>query len=141
MTIWRSNQYVLYMSEKCGEYDEAMTYLIWVCCALRNGKLDFSVPCLVVFLFDDLLHASGSLGHNLTPSLPISPTFFSFSLARTTILGDLRWRLRRSTRGVERWLCALPVSLSFCSYLRCCLNLMGSFRLVDMKTDRIRLLT
>ena len=70
------------MSGKCGEYDKAMTYLIWVCCALRNGKLDFAVPCLVVFLFDDLLlpfDASGSLmGHNLIPSLPISPTFFSF---------------------------------------------------------------
>ena len=133
------------MSEKCGEYDEAITYLIWVCCAPRKGKLDFTVPCLVVFLFNELLlpfDASGPLmGHNLFPLLPISPTFFSFSLARTTILVDLRWRLGRSARGVERWLCALPVSLSFCSYLRCCLNLMGSFRLVDMKTDRIRLLT
>ena len=43
------------MSEKCGEYDEAMTYLIWVYCAPRKGKLDFTVPRLVVFLFDDLL--------------------------------------------------------------------------------------
>ena len=43
------------MSEKCGEYDKAMTYLIWVCCAPRKGKLDFTVPRLVVFLFDDLL--------------------------------------------------------------------------------------
>ena len=43
------------MSEKCGEYDEAMTYLIWVRCAPRKGKLDFTVPRLVVFLFDDLL--------------------------------------------------------------------------------------
>ena len=32
------------MSEKCGEYDKAMTYLIWVCCAPRKGKLDFTVP-------------------------------------------------------------------------------------------------
>ena len=66
------------MSEKCGEYDEAMTYLIWVCCAPRKGKLDFTV----VFLFDNLLlpfDASGPLmGHNLIPTLPISPTFFSF---------------------------------------------------------------
>ena len=44
-----------YMSKKCGEYDEAVTYLIWVCCAPRKGKLDFTVPCLVVFLFNDLL--------------------------------------------------------------------------------------
>ena len=43
------------MSEKCGEYDEAMTYFIWICCASRKGKLDFTVPRLVVFLFDDLL--------------------------------------------------------------------------------------
>ena len=43
------------MSEKCGEYDEAMTYLIWICYAPRKGKLDFTVPRLVVFLFDDLL--------------------------------------------------------------------------------------
>ena len=43
------------MSEKCGEYDKAMTYLIWVCRAPRKGKLDFSVSRLVVFLFDDLL--------------------------------------------------------------------------------------
>ena len=43
------------MSEKCGEYDKAMTYLVWVCCASRKGKLDFTVPRLVVFLFDDLL--------------------------------------------------------------------------------------
>ena len=32
------------MSEKWGEYDKAMTYLIWVCCAPRKGKLDFTVP-------------------------------------------------------------------------------------------------
>ena len=42
------------MSEKRGEYDKAMTYLVWVCCASRKGKLDFIVPRLVVFLFDDL---------------------------------------------------------------------------------------
>ena len=70
------------MSEKCGEYDEAITYLIWVCCAPRKGKLDFTVPCLVVFLFNELLlpfDASGPLmGHNLFPLLPISPMFLSF---------------------------------------------------------------
>ena len=43
------------MSEKCGEYDKAMTYLIWVCCAPRKGKLDFTLPRLVVFLFNVLL--------------------------------------------------------------------------------------
>ena len=133
------------MSEKCGEYDEAMTYLIWVCCAPRKGKLDFTVPRLVVFLFNEPLpfDASGSsMGHILIPSVPISLTFFSFSSMPTTILGDLRWRLGRNARGGERWLCALPVSLSICSYLlHYCLNLMGLFRLVNMKTDRIRLLT
>ena len=70
------------MSEKCGEYDEAITYLKWVCCAPGRGKLDFTVPGLVVFLFDDLLlpfDASGPLmGHNFIPLLPISPTFLSF---------------------------------------------------------------
>ena len=43
------------MSGKRGEYDEAMTYLIWSCCASRNGKLGFTMPHLVVFLFNDLL--------------------------------------------------------------------------------------
>ena len=41
-----------------------------------------------------------------------------------------------------RWLCPLPVSLSFCSYLlHCCLNLIGLFKLVNMKMDWDRLLT
>ena len=66
--------------------------------------------------------ASGPLGHNSIPSLPISPMFFS-----------LRWPKLMETYdgslggmpGGERWLCALPVSLSFCSFvLHCCLNLM-----------------
>ena len=68
------------MSEKCGEYDKAMTYLIWVCCAPRKGKLDFTVPRLVVFLFNDLLlpfEASGPLmGHNLTAYLSDVLLFF-----------------------------------------------------------------
>ena len=84
------------MSEKCREYDEAMTYLLWVCCAPRKGKLDFTVPRLVVFLFNRLplpFDASGPLmGHNLIPSSHISPTFFSSSSAATTILGDLQCR-------------------------------------------------
>ena len=111
--------------------------------AVRPEKVSrTTVPRLVVFLFNNLPLARSSLGHNLTPSLPISPTFFSLSLARTTTLGDLQWRLGKSTRGGERWLCALPVSLSICSYLlHCYLNLMGLFRLLNMKTDRICLLT
>ena len=63
------------MSEKCGEYDKAMTYLIWVCCASRKGKLDFTV----IFLFNDLLHfnAGDPVGHDTISLLPISPTFLS----------------------------------------------------------------
>ena len=43
------------MSEKCGEYDEAGTYLIWVRFVSRKGKLYLTVPRLVVFLFNVLL--------------------------------------------------------------------------------------
>ena len=80
------------MSEKCGEYDEAMTYLIWVCCAPRKGKLDFTVPRLVVFLFNDLLpfDASGPLmGHELIPSFPIylSDVLLLFFYANYNTLG------------------------------------------------------
>ena len=131
------------MSGKCGEYDEAMTYLIWVCCAPRKGKLDFIIPRLVIFLFNDLpFDASGPLmGHDPIPSFPIFLTFFSSSSAPTAMLGDLRWRLGRDTRGGGRWLCALSVSLLFCSYLHCCLNLMGSLSLVNTNKDLNRLFT
>ena len=65
------------MSKKCGEYDEAVTYLIWVCCAPRKGK---TVPRLSIFLFDDLLlpfDASGPLmGRNLTAYLSDVLLFF-----------------------------------------------------------------
>ena len=57
------------------------------------------------------------------------------------ISGEERERKQFVVAVKDGYICALRVSLSFCSYLRCCLNLMGSFRLVDMKTDRIRLLT
>ena len=107
--------------------------------AVRPEKVSrTTVPRLVVFLFNNLPLARSSLGHNLTPSLPISPTFFSLSLARTTTLGDLQWRLGKSTRGGERWLCVLPVSLSFCSYLlHCCSQLSEFIYTSDLKIDLI----
>ena len=44
--------------------------------------------------------------------------------------------------SISSSVCALPVSLSFCScLLHCCLNLICLFRPINMKTDRIRLLT
>ena len=94
----------------------------------------------LVFLFDDLLlpfDTSGPLmGLNLIHSMHISPTFFSSSSTSTTILGDLRWRLGRNVRGGERWLCALPVSLSICSYLLHCYSQLSEFIYASEYEDR-----
>ena len=93
------------MSGKCGEYDEAMTYLIWVCCAPRKGKLDFTVPRLVVFLFNELLpfDASGPLmGHNLIPShayLSDALLLFFYANYKTRGLTMEAWR---NAKGGER---------------------------------------
>ena len=125
------------MSDKCGEYDKAMTYFIWVCCASRKGKLDFT---LVVFPFNDLLvpfDAGDPVVYDSFSSLPVSPTFFSSSLAPTTSHEDLQWRLGRNVRGDERWLCTF-VSESFILFLpslHCFLNLMGSFKLRNTTID------
>ena len=132
------------MSEKCGEYDEAMTYLIWVCCAPRKGKLNFIMARVIAL---SLQRSSPPLSktRSRTGKLRTMSTTNLERTSSTSISDDVCFWRGEGKETVcccsQRWICALRVSLSFCSYLRCCLNLMGSFRLVDMKTDRIHLLT
>ena len=85
------------MSEKCGEYDKAMTYLIWVCCASRKGKLDFMIT--IVLLFNDLLPFNAGDPTRFLRCLSLQR---SSLLAPTTLHGDLQWRLGRNARGGER---------------------------------------
>ena len=99
--------------------------------AVHPEMVSWTSPCLVVFLFNDLLlpfDASRPLMvHDLFPSSLFSPTFFSSYSPPTFMLGDSRWRLGRNVRGGERWPCALPVSLSFCSYLLHCCSQFSEF--------------
>ena len=136
------------MSEKCGEYDKAMTYLIWVGCAPRKGKLEcWTSPCRVSSSFSSTIYSSlstirprisGQHSMSLTGSGDPGSTSFNDD---TNI-----WR----GEGKEtvcccsyRWLCALPVEsfILFIPSLQCFLNLMGSFKLVNTNTDLNCLLT
>ena len=102
--------------------------------AVHPETVSWTSPCRVSWSFSSTISSflSTLAAHDLFPSSLISPTFFSSYLAPTIMLGDLRWRLGRNVRGGERWPCALPVSLSFCSYLlHCCSQLIYASRNED----------
>ena len=112
--------------------------------AVLPEKVSWTSPCRVSSSFSSTIYSSLSTTRPRSGPHSLSPTNLENS-SSTSVNGDvyLWWGEGKETVCCcsQRWICALRVSLSFCSYLRCCFNLMGSFRLVDMKTDRIRLLT
>ena len=112
--------------------------------AVLPEKVSWTSPCRVSSSFSSTIYSSLSTTRPRSGPHSLSPTNLE-NPSSTSVNGDvyLWWGEGKETVCCcsQRWICALRVRLSFCSYLRCCLNLMGSFRLVDMKTDRIRLLT
>ena len=112
--------------------------------AVLPEKVSWTSPCRVSSSFSSTIYSSLSTTrprsgpHSMTPTNLENPS-------STSVNDDvyLWWGEGKETVCCcsQRWMCALRVSLSFCSYLHCCLNLMGSFRLLNMKTDQVRLLT
>ena len=109
--------------------------------AVLPEKVSWTSPCRVSSSFSSTIYSS--LSTTRPRSGPHSTSLEHLSSISANDDAYLWWGEGKETVCCcsQRWICALRVSLSFCSYLRCCLNLMGSFRLVDTKTDRIRLLT
>ena len=113
--------------------------------AVLPEKVSWTSPCRVSSSFSSTIYSSLSTTRPRSGPHSLSPTNLE-NPSSTSVNGDvyLWWGEGKETVCCcsWRWLCPLPVSLSFCSYLlHCCLNLMGLFKLVNMKTDWARLLT
>ena len=116
--------------------------------AVHPEKVSWTSPCRVSSSF------SSSISSSLSTTRPRMGEPYSMNTTNLEspgiyaipISGEERER-KQFVVAVEdgyigSWLCALPVSLSCCSYLlHCFLNLIGLLRLVNMKTDWTRLLT
>ena len=112
--------------------------------AVLPEKVSWTSPCRVSSSFSSTIYSSLSTTRPRSGPHSLSPTNLE-NPSSTSVNGDvyLWWGEGKETVCCcsQRWICALRVSLSFCSYLHCCLNLAGLFRLANMKTDWIRLRT
>ena len=78
------------MLEKCGEYDKAMTYPIWVCCAPRKGKLDFTASSFSSTIYSSLSTTRPRISaqHIMSAINPETPSHRSFNYDTYTWLGE-----------------------------------------------------
>ena len=109
--------------------------------AVHPEKVSWTSPCRVSSSFSSTIYSS--LWTTRPRSGPHSTNLESPSSISVNDDVYLWWGEGKETVCCcsQRWICALRVSLSFRSYLHCCLNLMGSFSLVNMNKDLNRLLT
>ena len=113
--------------------------------AVRPEKGSWTSPCRVSLSFTSTIYSSLSMTRPQISGPHRMCTTNLGNSSSTSVNVDLYVWLGEGKETVcccsQRWICALRVSLSFCSYLHCCLNLMGSCRLLNTKTDQVRLLT
>ena len=114
--------------------------------AVLPEKVSWTSPCRVSSSFSSTIYSSLSTTrpringpHSMCTTNLGNPSSTSVNVNHYFWRGEGKETVCCCSWG---WLCPLPVSLSFCSYLlHCCLNLMGLFKLVNMKPDWARLLT